>query len=143
MTTEKEKNYKDLIEQVEKLKQEVESEAAAEQDEEKKVIDLDGLRAAFVVGIDKDNKMVFSVGGYESKELITLAGLHYYAGKQIDLIHGDVTMSGDRLIKEVGQATGQIFRVLTQPPAEAVAPVVEVGDSKEPEPPVETPEAAE
>jgi len=78
-----------------------ESENGIAEEEEKK--NVDDLKVAYIVGVTKDDKLVFDILG-EDRGITQLLGLHAYAGTRIKLLLDESQLTGDRLTHEVGKA---------------------------------------
>jgi len=68
-----------------------------------KQISLNDIRVGYIVGVTKDNLMVFELLG-QDQGLMDILGLHQHAGRRINSIYEDLQVCGDRLTHEVGRS---------------------------------------
>lgn len=74
---------------------------------ERKVLDLDQVKAGFLVGIDAEGEWIWQTFGQQST-LDSLIGCLYHAKRQLSLIYDNNTARGERRVHEVGMAVVQM-----------------------------------
>jgi len=82
-------------------------------DEQPQLPEPPPLEIGYVVGMTKDGNFVFELLG-ENRGLVQLLGIHEHAKRRVTAIYDDNQMMGDRLVHEVGKATGACLQAVEQ-----------------------------